>query len=377
LILGRDPEFLAAATPWTERQGAREAPCRALPGGVPTLAGPLFASGFARPGRRAENCLGAFGTQLEASLRESGVMRITRPNHGPQFSHPETRCPSAPPRARAKYLKPRPATSAILESYQPKCNAMAIRFGAVAKAPPSPGFFGFIGSVCCSLGRAVRGLVRGVTQSLVGVARNFVSTLREALGSGVAALWKAPVGVLKVSVNGVLMVGGTLLSRTQEALGLEPRGRRLSLEEQQLLRRVFGDSIHLDAVRIKQGDAGVFSLSDRPFTLGNTIYFKSTRVSLPALVHEMVHVWQSQKGGPDYSSESLWGQSVGEGYDWEKGRLGGKSWSELNPEQQAQLIQDAYRAGLHEGRASRSETTERTAYLLQAMSELRAGRGAP
>lgn len=93
----------------------------------------------------------------------------------------------------------------------------------------------------------------------------------------------------------------------------------------------------------------MFSLNDRPFTSGNTIYLKDHGPSHPehmsTLVHEVTHVWQHQHGGSDYKLEALWAQSFGEGYVWQNGVAEGKSWVELNPEQQAQLIQDAWDAG--------------------------------
>jgi hypothetical protein len=63
------------------------------------------------------------------------------------------------------------------------------------------------------------------------------------------------------------------------------------------------------------------------------------------LVHETVHVWQNQNGGTDYMLEAIHAQLTA-GYGYEDDILVKKrTWYLLNPEQQGQLIQDAYTYG--------------------------------
>lgn len=95
--------------------------------------------------------------------------------------------------------------------------------------------------------------------------------------------------------------------------------------------------------------------NNRAITIGNTIYMKNTPYNttpasdwLSTLVHETTHVWQHQNGGTDYMGEALYAQEIsGEGYGYEKDVLANppRTWFLLNPEQQGQLIQDAYLAG--------------------------------
>ncbi len=89
----------------------------------------------------------------------------------------------------------------------------------------------------------------------------------------------------------------------------------------------------------------------RAIMRGNTNYMKYGVVGSTAwnsvLVHETTHVWQNQNGGTDYISEALYAQSwLGDGYAYITAiTTQKKTWAMLNPEQQGQLIQDAYNAG--------------------------------
>ncbi len=138
------------------------------------------------------------------------------------------------------------------------------------------------------------------------------------------------------------------------------------------------------SVRIKEGNSGLFTAAKQPraFTHGNTIYIPPDDLPLTddLLVHEMAHVWQHQNGGTDYMSEALWAQNVGDGYNFKKGIDEGKSWSELNPEQQAQLLQQAQLSGFFNpppGKRFEFKGTDYTDYLLVALKQVRAGKGAP
>ena len=121
---------------------------------------------------------------------------------------------------------------------------------------------------------------------------------------------------------------------------------------------MYGDSIDLDAVRIKHGGASNLMAAH---TVGNTIYmsdddFKSlhdangnlTEDGARLLTHEMGHVWQSQNGGGDYIHESLWNQGVqmaegksrNEAYSWRSDVDKKVPFDKLNPEQQAHILEE-------------------------------------
>ena len=240
---------------------------------------------------------------------------------------------------------------------------------------------------------AARGIGTGVWDAVKGIGRN----LWEAAGTfgrGFGKLFKGDVkgffkdmgsGLLKLvqtPVDAILMVGGRVVSAVQTLIGIEPVGRKLTDAEIAELRKVYGDSIDYSSVRIKEGSAGLFSLTGRAFTHGDTIYIPKDNLPLTTdlLVHEMGHVWQHQNGGTDYMSEALVGQYLGEKYDFEKGIKEGKSWSELNPEQQAELLQQAYKAGFFNGSTGGKfvyNGTDYTDYLNEALRQVRAGEGAP
>jgi len=170
-------------------------------------------------------------------------------------------------------------------------------------------------------------------------------------------------------------------------------GRVLRDDEIAFLKdEVFGDSVDLSKVRIVEGDEAYTKLSDNsPMTLGNTIYVPRDRGPIwqALLAHEMVHVWQYQNGGSDYFPKALYAQTAGDGYDFKKGIDEGKTFAELNPEQQAELIDQAVHAGAFESKDARFIYVEKneagtsvtvndyTDFLRSALAELKAGHGAP
>jgi hypothetical protein len=239
----------------------------------------------------------------------------------------------------------------------------------------------------------IQGLGTGLLETAKGIGHNLVEGVSTIAG-GVGKLLKGDVGgffknlgsgllktFIQTPVDATLLMGGRAISAIQTLIGIEPVGRKLKDDEIAELRKVYGDSIDYSKVRIKEGDAGLFSVSGRAFTHGNTIYIPKDDLPLSKdlLVHEMGHVWQHQNGGTDYMSEALVGQYLGDKYDFEKGIKEGKSWSELNPEQQAELLQQAYKSGFFNSPGQRFvyNGTDYTDYLNAALRQVRAGQGAP
>jgi hypothetical protein len=176
------------------------------------------------------------------------------------------------------------------------------------------------------------------------------------------------------------------ISAVQTLVGVEKPSRGLTGDEEMVLREVYGDSIDYSKVRIKEGSAGIGDFNNRPFTSGNTIYMKANmpdRATDPAgwdkwketLVHEMAHVRQFQKHGAGYQSESLAAQvrhGKDEAYNWERGMAEGKTWNELNPEQQARLIEDAYKNHFFTSSAATYKDPATTAYMRARIAEMQA-----
>lgn len=203
-------------------------------------------------------------------------------------------------------------------------------------------------------------------------------------------------GVIKATVQSVVDTGVVALSSgvsaIQTMLGIETPSRALTAQETSELRKVYGDSIDYSQIRIKEGNLGLAN-GLAPHTVGNTIYIppgwldpnnQTQRNDL--LTHEAAHVWQYQNGGTDYIGESLWNQAIGAisggsrdaAYEFETPIRNGKSWAELNPEQQAHLIEEAYNQGLFDDPNKRFvyNGNDYTDYVRNAITEMRNGRGA-
>ena len=247
------------------------------------------------------------------------------------------------------------------------------------------------------LADAASSLLGGVVNTVVGVGRNIAESLGT-IGSGIGKVFKGDFlgglgtiasglvkGLVQTPVDAVLMMGGRALSAIQTLVGAEPPGRKLSAEELAVARQVYGDSIDLSKVRIKTGEVGLLGSSGRAFVHGDTIYVPTASLnpdgSIPegVLAHELGHVWQHQHGGTDYMSEALWAQKFGDGYDWKKGIDQGKSFGQLNPEQQAQFVSTAFEAGYFSNPAAgfTVDGVDYTAQLQAALADIKAGRGAP
>jgi hypothetical protein len=146
------------------------------------------------------------------------------------------------------------------------------------------------------------------------------------------------------------MVGA---SGNPEAAAASTDRRALTDLEVRVLRKVFAEGLSYGPVRLVRLSHFIARLNGaRAFVLGNVLNLPDqdfTAISrgqnLSLLVHEATHVWQYQHQGWGYIAEALWAQGFGDGYDYVKALRAGKPWRTMNPEQQAQLLQDAYRGG--------------------------------
>jgi outer membrane protein OmpA-like peptidoglycan-associated protein len=133
--------------------------------------------------------------------------------------------------------------------------------------------------------------------------------------------------------------------------------RHLASKETAIARSVFEKSIPYSRVIISDG----LGYGDRPFTLpeamtgnyilhvGNGYYGMSRhRHDEALLIHELVHVWQGEHASWrwSYVFKSGWHQAGGGAYDYDLNRL--KPWNSYNPEQQAQIVEDWFDAGMSE-----------------------------
>ena len=169
------------------------------------------------------------------------------------------------------------------------------------------------------------------------------------------------------------------ISFAEQLIGREAPAQTLTSTQIEILRKIFRQSVNFADVILKTGDSHLLTSTKRAFVMGNTIYIPNQAYSSELLVHEMVHVWQYQHGGVSYMGGSLWGQYVGEGYDFAKGIHSGKAWHNLNPEQQAELIEQGYAQGYFDLPSIKFiwRGEDLSSYLATAVAQLRLGKGAP
>ena len=140
-----------------------------------------------------------------------------------------------------------------------------------------------------------------------------------------------------------------VVSDTTDTAQKIPGKRPLSESELAAARKVFGSGLKYESVRIEKMGGFIEVLArSRAYTLGNTINLPGKAHAYPhkyvsVIIHELVHVWQYQHGGWGYIPSALLAQTFGDGYDFAKALRQGKSWVKMNPEQQGQMIQDAFR----------------------------------
>ena len=169
------------------------------------------------------------------------------------------------------------------------------------------------------------------------------ASLVAAAVAGVAGL--ANRNPLAAFAGAVIIVLGKPVGLVQAIAWLQGQ-RGLTEAEAALLTTVYRGSVELSAIRLVPGRSGVFGLSDRPFTLGATIYLKAPALRDDILVHECAHVWQFQHLGPRYAFDAVWAQlrRGKSAYDWAAElRRGRQHWRDFNREAQAEFLQDIAR----------------------------------
>ena len=178
--------------------------------------------------------------------------------------------------------------------------------------------------------------------------------------------WKNPIGFIAGAAVRVVAAG----NRAPERL--------LSPAEIVRLGPIYRASIDYGAVRVRAPVRGLLGVSRRAFVIQNTLYLPPEFLPLgdEVLVHELCHVWQHQHGGHAYIADSLHAQLLGDGYQLAKGLAEGRAWHQLNCEQQATLVEEAFVQRCFEGRPLVICGVDRSAVLEAALVELRAGRGA-
>ncbi len=182
-------------------------------------------------------------------------------------------------------------------------------------------------------------------------------------------------GLFFGGISLIIQIGAILLSGIQVIVGVEDEGRPLNKTELAYLSPIFGESIDYNKVVIVDGDIGLFNNRGAAVTIGNKIRISSSSSMSPltdinkhgVVVHELVHIWQYQNGGPRYISQAIIAQlfsgATGEwvgypgpvlndvmgnistapvGYSFVSTLLEDGEWHGLNPEQQGTFIDAAF-----------------------------------
>ena len=199
----------------------------------------------------------------------------------------------------------------------------------------------FLSTIAKAVIAIVAGLIGGFGVIGIGLVQRDRPTMRRGSQS-----------MLNGVTGSVALVAGKAVSIAQTATLVQSYSRKLTDVEQALVRRVFGESLALQNIRIVSGRCGVFGRNERPFVLGNTIYFKNHDVDRePHLfIHECVHIWQYQHQGASYIGGALGAQYfLPDAYDWEEEiRRGKQNWTQFNREAQGEFFLDLWRCGLLE-----------------------------
>ena len=173
---------------------------------------------------------------------------------------------------------------------------------------------------------------------------------------------------------------GQVAARVVQGVALVSHGteRSLNQAECELVAPIFGSNLDLMKVRLREGITGLLNASRRAFVIENTLFLPRGYLPLRQhiLVHELCHVWQFQNGGHAYIGDSVHAQLLGDGYELEMGLLQGRSWAQLNAEQQATLIEASFVQGCFGGKPFTIRGRDWTLAWRDAVTELRAGRGA-
>lgn len=229
-----------------------------------------------------------------------------------------------------------------------------------------------------------------VGNGIVGAVFGFFHGLAKTASDVAHGSLRALARPFEVAASIAIFEFAKVTSAVLTAVGLEPKGRRLNDEERATLQRMFGGSLDLSAIRIKE-NAGAMTVGDTARTIGDTIYFPG-KADLKTLQHEAVHAWQFSHGGTLYLAGSLEAQGAAwlktrdrnDAYRFEKDVQAGRSWRELNPEQQAELMETAAGRGYfasddapkHTRVISATDGRDYTDAVEHGLAQMRAGKGA-
>jgi methyl-accepting chemotaxis protein len=181
-------------------------------------------------------------------------------------------------------------------------------------------------------------------QAVVDIVTHVAQEFRKGFFEGLIALGKSPFLIMKAALETAGGVAALALATLLDVLGGH---RAMTEEEKRQARRVFGDAIDLDRVKIAVASipADLINLVNggRPFTTMYVINFSSKeKIDMKTLIHELAHVWQGVVAGPVYMIQAIEAQLGSEGYSVTDAMLQdrGNELKKFNREQQAVIAEE-------------------------------------
>ena len=215
-----------------------------------------------------------------------------------------------------------------------------------SKIPGIGPFFGWLGDIV----RGLTDLLSSIIKGIGSIGGGLLSGIIKILGGLLTLDWRGMLDGLGDILYGVfgavVIIGGKAIGLVQVIFTIG-RPRKLNELELRILHLVFENSIAAYNVRVVEDWSGLYSITGRPFVLGNLIYLNGlSAASEPGpFAHEFVHVWQNQHEGSADASEALGNQWWGSKYDWEKEANAGKDWEDFEKEAAGEFIEDVYIEG--------------------------------
>jgi hypothetical protein len=213
--------------------------------------------------------------------------------------------------------------------------------------------FHWIGDVVSGVTDLVGSAIKGVFGIIGGVIAGGIRVVFGGIGGLLSwdgrVFVKGLVDIVSGIGGAVVVIVGKAIGLVQSIIPLQWGKRPLTRSERAILRRVFRESVALYNIRIIEGFAGIYSINDYPFTLGNTVYMKNFNPAKnpDLLVHECTHVWQYQNLGTRYAADAIGAQwFANNAYDWESElSLGHNRWQDFNAEAECKFLEDVFDDG--------------------------------
>jgi hypothetical protein len=199
------------------------------------------------------------------------------------------------------------------------------------------GIFSLAGAVI----KGVFGIVGGIIGGLIKIFGGIFTLKGPLILEGIWDIFSPILGT-------IIVVLAKLIMWVQSIIYAQGFERPLTENEKIQLKKVFKGSLNYYVIRILEGHSGLFGLSPRAFTLGNTMIMKNNTLTTDLLVHETTHVWQYQQTGNRYASDAIAAQwFVTDEYNWQR-EINVRNkiyWAEFNCEAQAEFFQDLWKSG--------------------------------